>query len=440
MCLSSLFVTLWLVVLALGVGVALGLMVGRLVRPGSGTSSPDGPDIGSAPATSPLAGAGPVSADDAPRGVGGFGQESQPDLLDRILTALPEAALLMEADSGLVLRASRPAIGLGLVAGNRLAPPELSQLIRELDPATGVSEREVLLSRSSRTRATVELQVRAVRIPPDRLLLLIQDLSTTRRLDQVRRDFVANVSHELKTPVGAMSLLAEAVDMAAEDPDNVRFFAGRIAHETSRLASLVNDLIDLNRIQGEDALRHADFVAVDDVVDEAIAAIRLVSRNKGIEVAVGGAPGLTVLGIPSQIVTAVRNLLVNAIAYSPAGTRVAVATGRRGNEVEISVTDQGIGIPEVDQERIFERFYRVDQARSRATGGTGLGLSIVKHVCQNHGGSVAVWSREGAGSTFTLRFPAVQGPNGRAVPAGMTNGQSGFRSGAVPGSATAVRS
>lgn len=187
-------------------------------------------------------------------------------------------------------------------------------------------------------------------------------------------------------------------------------------------------------------MRHADFVSVDEVVDEAIAAIRLVARNKGIDVAVGGSPGLTVLGIPSQIVTAVRNLLVNAIAYSPAGTRVAVATGRRGNEVEISVTDQGIGIPEVEQERIFERFYRVDHARSRATGGTGLGLSIVKHVCQNHGGSVAVWSRAGAGSTFTLRFPAVQGANGQAAPAAAAEGQSGLKSGVAPGPATVVRS
>lgn len=397
-------VTWWLAVLVLGAGTAVGLVVGLVIgrriessrrmrltdRPSTSEDAPEG------------SAAGELMNDGWP-----VVQGSEPDLLDRILTALPEPALLVEVGTGQVVRVSRPAIGLGLVAGNRLAPPELVQLVRELGVTSGVSEREVTLRRSSRSRSSVELLVRAVQIPPDHLLLMIQDLSTTRRLDQVRRDFVANVSHELKTPVGAMSLLAEAVVMAADDPDHVRDFAARIQHETARLTHLVNDLIDLNRIQGEDPLRDADLVAVDEVVREAIASIRLAAQAKGIVVLVGGTKGLAVLGIGAQIVTAVRNLLVNAVAYSPPQTRVAVATQLRGDYVEISVTDQGIGISEVEQERIFERFYRVDQARSRATGGTGLGLAIVKHVCQNHGGEVLVWSQEGEGSTFTLRLPAA---------------------------------
>ncbi|MDP3972914.1 MAG: ATP-binding protein [Candidatus Nanopelagicales bacterium] len=404
-------VTWWLAVLILGVGTAVGLVVGVVIgwrietsrriqpsdRPTTSADPPEDPPVGE-------------SINDGRPVV----QGSEPDLLDRILAALPEPALLVEAGTGQVVRVSRPAIGLGLVAGNRLAPPELVQLVRELGVTAGVSEREITLRRSSRSRSSVELLVRAVQIPPDHLLLMIQDLSTTRRLDQVRRDFVANVSHELKTPVGAMSLLAEAVATAADDPGHVRDFAARIQHETARLTHLVNDLIDLNRIQGEDPLRDADLVAVDEVVREAIVSIRLGAQAKGIVVMVGGTQGLAVLGIGAQIVTAVRNLLVNAVAYSPPQTRVAVATRLRGDYVEISVTDQGIGIPEVEQDRIFERFYRVDQARSRATGGTGLGLAIVKHVCQNHGGAVSVWSQEGEGSTFTLRLPAAPTIDGGA--------------------------
>jgi two-component system sensor histidine kinase SenX3 len=237
------------------------------------------------------------------------------------------------------------------------------------------------------------------------VLVLAEDLSEAQRVDAVRRDFVANVSHELKTPIGALSLLAEAVLSSADEPEAVRHFAGRMEAEAGRLSDLVGDLIDLSRLQGTDPLKDAAPVEVDDVVDEATDAVRQLASNSQIDVVVGGTQGLTVLGMESQLVTALRNLLTNAINYSPRGTSVAVATRLTDGVVEISVTDQGMGIPESELHRVFERFYRVDQARSRVTGGTGLGLSIVKHVAENHGGEVGVWSILGEGSTFTLRLP-----------------------------------
>jgi two-component system sensor histidine kinase SenX3 len=235
--------------------------------------------------------------------------------------------------------------------------------------------------------------------------LLVEDVTEARRVEAVRRDFVANVSHELKTPVGAMALLAEALQDASNDPAAVRRFAGRVQHEAERLARLVQELIDLSRLQGADPLPHPEPVSVDLVVAEAADRTRMLAAARGIALVVGGERGLSVLGSESQLVTALANLLDNAVAYSPDHTRVGVAVRRRGGAVEVSVTDQGIGIAEKDLERVFERFYRADPARSRATGGTGLGLAIVKHVATNHGGEVDVWSVEGSGSTFTLRLP-----------------------------------
>jgi two-component system sensor histidine kinase SenX3 len=236
--------------------------------------------------------------------------------------------------------------------------------------------------------------------------LLLEDVTETRRLEVVRRDFVANVSHELKTPVGALTLLAEAVQDAADDPEAIRRFAGRMQHEGIRLGRLVAELIELSRLQGAEPLPSDTVVEIDHVVAEAVDRTRLAAESAGITVVSGGERGLAVHGSESQLVTALVNLVDNAIAYSPPGTRVAVGTRRREGYAEISVSDQGIGIPETDLERVFERFYRSDPARSRATGGTGLGLAIVKHIATNHGGGVSVWSVEGSGSTFTLRLPA----------------------------------
>lgn len=332
---------------------------------------------------------------------------AQARLLSGVLAALPDAAILVDLRDGAVVHATSPAIGLGLVFRGRLVVPELAEMLAEVRDGNGPQERELQFRRSLAARDKLELLARVAPVSAAQALVMVQNLVGARRVDEVRRDFVANVSHELKTPVGALALLSEAVLVAADDPNSVRYFAVRMQDESSRLTQLVNDLIDLSRIQGTDPFESADIVSVDEVVTEAVDAMRLMSQARRIEIIFGGAQGLVVVGVSKQLITAVRNLLANAIAYSPAATRIAVATQIRAGIVEISVTDQGIGIPESEQERIFERFYRVDQARSRVTGGTGLGLAIVKHVCRNHGGSVEVWSIEGAGSTFTLRIPAA---------------------------------
>ncbi|WP_225804680.1 cell wall metabolism sensor histidine kinase WalK, partial [Streptomyces sp. NK15101] len=245
--------------------------------------------------------------------------------------------------------------------------------------------------------------------PPPDLLLRVEAPPEARRIEAVRRDFVANVSHELKTPVGALSLLSEAVMDASDDPEAVTRFAGRMQIEATRLTNLVQELIDLSRVQNDDPLEDSEPVSVDELVAEAIDRSRQPASTKQISMVSGGAAGLYVWGSRGQLAAALGNLVENAVNYSPARTRVGIAARRvsapGGDLIEIAVTDQGIGISEKDRERIFERFYRVDPARSRATGGTGLGLAIVKHVAASHGGEVTVWSTEGQGSTFTLRLP-----------------------------------
>jgi two-component system sensor histidine kinase SenX3 len=293
------------------------------------------------------------------------------------------------------------------VRGGRVVVDALRRLARAArrdgEPRYGVVD-----TRGRLGREPIAVSVRvAPLVETGYVALLLDDVTETRRLEAVRRDFVANVSHELKTPVGALTLLAEAVQDAADDPEAIRRFAGRMQHEGIRLGRLVAELIELSRLQGAEPLPSPAMVDVDDVVAEAVDRTRLAAESGGIVVVSGGQGRLAVRGNESQLVTALVNLVDNAIAYSPEGTRVAVGTRRRGGHVEISVSDQGIGIAERDLERVFERFYRSDPARSRATGGTGLGLAIVKHIATNHGGGVSVWSVEGSGSTFTLRLPVA---------------------------------
>jgi two-component system sensor histidine kinase SenX3 len=253
-------------------------------------------------------------------------------------------------------------------------------------------------------RRALWVGAKAQRLEGGEVALVVDDLTEAKRVESVRRDFVANVGHEIKTPVGALQLLAEAALDAHDDPEAVQRFVGRMQHEARRLSRLVQELLDLSRLQGGEPLPQLTAVPVDAILDEAVDRARLVAESRGIEIVRGGEAGLVVRGEEGQLVTAVANLLYNAVAYSPDGTRVAVAVHLRGGVVEIGVTDQGIGIAEDEQERIFERFYRVDPARSRATGGTGLGLAIVKHTVGNHGGEVTVWSQPGSGSTFTIRL------------------------------------
>jgi two-component system sensor histidine kinase SenX3 len=237
-------------------------------------------------------------------------------------------------------------------------------------------------------------------------VVFVHDQSDYARMEATRRDFVANVSHELKTPVGAMALLAEALLASADDSETVRRFAEKVLIEANRLGDMVAELIELSRLQGAERLPNVADVEVDSVVSEAISRHKVAADNAKIELRTDSPTGLRVLGDQTLLVTALANLVSNAIAYSPPGSPVSISRRRRGDNVEIAVTDRGIGIALEDQERVFERFFRGDKARSRATGGSGLGLAIVKHVAANHNGSIGVWSKPGTGSTFTLSIPA----------------------------------
>jgi two-component system, OmpR family, sensor histidine kinase SenX3 len=334
--------------------------------------------------------------------------------LAAVLGVLSSSAVVIDSQDR-VLEASDAARTFGLVEGEELVVGELLALARQVRRDGEIREGEIDISTGGLPNRTTSF---AVRVAPlgakvgggGLVLLLVEDQTERRRVEEVRRDFVANTSHELKTQVGALALLAETVEDAADDPEAVRRFAGRMRQEATRLTNLVQDMITLSRIQAAEPIPDPMPVDLDNVVAEALDRGRMKAGARGIELASTGTRRLFVLGDEELLVTALRNLLDNAVAYSPEKTRVVVATLAVGDDVvELSVSDQGIGIPERDLERIFERFYRVDPARSRATGGTGLGLAIVKHVTAAHGGMVTVVSKEGAGSTFTLRLPARPG-------------------------------
>ncbi|GHC97885.1 two-component sensor histidine kinase [Nocardiopsis terrae] len=328
-----------------------------------------------------------------------------PPGIAEVLSALPSSAVVLDSGDR-VLRASSAARAFGIVRGEELVIGELLTLARKVRRDGVIRETDIEVAvRKFGPDATSF----AVRVAPlggtGLVLVLAEDQTEHRRVEAVRRDFVANISHELKTPVGALSLLAETVQDASDDPEAVRRFTERMQTEASRLTAVIQDLITLSRIQGAEPIAEPAPVELGSVVEEAIDTVRMPADAKGIELVGSGAEGVTVLGDEAMLGTALRNLIANAVAYSPKKTRVAVSVEVSRSTVDISVADQGIGIPQQDLERIFERFYRVDAARSRATGGTGLGLAIVKHIMTHHRGEVTVWSKEGSGSTFTLRLP-----------------------------------
>lgn len=336
--------------------------------------------------------------------------QPEPELDDglvRALAVLRSSAIVLD-DADRVVRASAPAHALGLVRDGRLAHAAIRDMVADVRRDGVIRDAELDLPRGPVGSGTLLLEVRVAQVTPHLLLVLAEDLTQARRLEAMRRDFVVNISHELKTPVGALSLLAETVQDAADDPAAVRRFAARMQSEAQRLALLVQEIIELSRLQVTDALKDLQVVDVDDVLAEAADRARTTASGKKIVIDVGGQTGARVFGDRNLLVTAVRNLLDNAVAYSPDATRVGVGVSTTDELVQIAVVDQGIGIPPTEQDRIFERFYRVDPARSRNTGGTGLGLSIVKHVAADHGGDVTVWSQPGRGSTFTLRLPRAE--------------------------------
>ncbi|TPG14079.1 sensor histidine kinase [Pedococcus bigeumensis] len=323
-----------------------------------------------------------------------------------VLAVLRSSAIVVDSADE-VINNSPSATAYGLVRGKELVHRELRHLARQVRRDGVIRESQLELSRGPLGQARSFMQARVAPLGSDHVLLLVEDHTQARRVEEVRRDFVANVSHELKTPVGGLGLLAEAIQDAKDDPEAVERFASRMQVESHRLAQLVKEIVDLSRLQVADTLHEPRLVDVTAAVHEAIDYSRVGADAKQIEIAEACAPDLKVFGDEDLLVTAVRNLVGNAVNYSEAGTRVAVGGRLVGEMVEITVTDQGQGIPADEQGRIFERFYRVDDARSRATGGTGLGLAIVKHICANHGGDVDVWSEEGRGSTFTIRLPAA---------------------------------
>ena len=339
-----------------------------------------------------------------------------------VVEALDQGVIVLDAEDRVVLL-NPAARAMNLVEVDRLGFPDLTELADRARSTNAHQSRIVELPIGRLGREPIALSADAVPlVVEDRRVgavgLLLTDMSEHRRLESVRRDFVANVSHELKTPVGALTLLAEAVQEAADDPIAVARFAGRMQHEANRLARLVQELMELSRVQGADPMPGAAEVDVRMLLSEAADRVRLAAEQRTITVEVRGPQaGLTVRGNEAQLITAISNLVDNAIAYSPSATRVLVAampsTDHQARPtIDISVTDQGLGIADVDLDRIFERFYRVDPARSRATGGTGLGLAIVKNIVTNHLGTVSVRSTVGHGSTFTIRLPRVHGDAG----------------------------
>jgi len=337
----------------------------------------------------------------------GTGRSQPSEKLLAIIRQLPGTLLLLD-ETDRVHYASDEAEESRLVRRKRITNRLISDCAALARTANKSVVRELSISRPPVNVGNWHLSVRAVPVGNDWVLLIIDDLTEENRVLAVRRDFIANVSHELKTPVGAVTLLAEALVAARDDPEAVSHFAEKMQVEAARLSNLINDVIHLSRLQGEDPLLEAQVVSATSVIEDASDFVRETADANSIELTVTIEPDQWIYGDLGQLVTAVGNVLSNAIAYSPPHTQVVVASRKRETMIEISITDQGIGIPETEQDRIFERFYRVDAARSRVTGGTGLGLAIVRNVCSNHGGDVQVWSAPGEGSTFTLRLPSYQ--------------------------------
>ncbi len=334
-----------------------------------------------------------------------------PELLTRALDSLETESLLV-LPGEVILHQSEGLANFGVVKDGRITSEDLIALIRGVRRSNSGRRGSIEIARGPIGQGKRELKVSATPLTEDGLILvLISDESEARRIDAVRRDFVANVSHELKTPIGALGLLSEAILGAKDQPDEVVRFATKMQSEAKRLTDLVQEIIDLSRLQSSDPLQKAFPLEIGDVIREAVNQAQVSAESRRIEVEIGIIQDATVIGDREQLIAAVHNLVENAINYSPENTKVSVTSSITNGLVEVKIADQGIGIPESELGRIFERFYRVDPARSRLTGGTGLGLSIVKHVALNHGGDVKVWSQEGVGSTFSILLPISANPD-----------------------------
>ncbi|WP_310795911.1 sensor histidine kinase [Herbiconiux daphne] len=332
------------------------------------------------------------------------GSTAVPDGVEQVIDALDFAGLVLDPSNN-VVKASEMAYNYGLVVNQLLVHDELLDLVAQVRSAGESINEEITLARGPFGEASIHLDVQVARLGSRYVLVLAEDRTDAYRLEETRRDFIANISHELKTPIGAISLLAEALEPASDDPDQVRRFAKQMGTEAIRLSQITREIIELSRLQATDILASAKRIDLDEIVASAVDQNHVVADARRMTLAVGGAKHVAVMGDEALLTLALNNLISNALQYSPDGSRIGIGVHHDEGVVELVVTDQGIGIPEEDLPRVFERFFRVDQARSRNTGGTGLGLSIVKHVVQNHGGDIRAWSQVGQGSTFTIRLP-----------------------------------
>ena len=333
-----------------------------------------------------------------------------PLLLTSALDQLDGASLII-APGEVAIFSNLEAAKLGILRDGRIQSEELLASIRVVRRTRVKQTGTIDIARGPIGEGKREINVTLIPLIEDELVLvLLRDESEAQRVHDVRRDFVANISHELKTPIGALSLLSEAVLGAKDDAEAVSRFAERMQVESKRLTGLVQEIIQLSRVQDSDPLKEAQLLSSDDIIKEALDQCRTTADSRQITLIFQDSEDAMILGDREQLTMAIHNLIENAINYSPADTKVAVSTTVENGIITISVADQGIGIPEAEVERIFERFYRVDPARSRETGGTGLGLSIVKHIITKHGGEISVWSSENVGSTFSIRLP-IQSQN-----------------------------
>lgn len=329
--------------------------------------------------------------------------QSISDASTELLEVLSSSAVILNP-SNVAIRATQGAVAMDILRARSLKHPELSALADRARNSNGIETTDVELSTGLRG-ASIFVSARATNLGDGNVLLLVEDRTEARRLDETRRDFIANISHELKTPIGAISLLSEAINDAEGDPVMLEKFTKSLRKEAKRLASLVTDVIQLSRYQSVEMQSHVELVDLAAVVEEAVERNAFRADQKNIKINFLAPAGMTVVGDQEMLIVALKNLIENAIIYSDEGDTVGV--GLRVNEdvAEIAVTDNGVGLDAEEQNRVFERFYRVDPSRSRETGGTGLGLAIVKHVALSHNGEVRVFSKPGVGSTFTLRLP-----------------------------------
>ncbi|RNE63989.1 sensor histidine kinase [Cryobacterium tepidiphilum] len=325
----------------------------------------------------------------------------------QVLEALASAAVVIDP-SNTVRKASPAALSMGLVRNDALVHAQLRDLVDGVRGSGEPVTTDLDLARGPFGDTQLHLRVTVSRVGRRDILLVAEDHTESHRLEEVRRDFLANVSHELKTPISAIGLLAEALESASDEPEQVRRFAEQLTAESERLSRITRDIIELSRLQATGSVTTARLVGVRDVVAAAVERNQVLADANRIEIVARGGKKAFVYGDERLLVAAVDNLVSNAVRYSPGGSQVGIGVRRVEGVVEITVTDQGEGIPAADLDRVFERFFRVDDARSRSTGGTGLGLSIVKHAVQNHGGDVRAWSSPGHGSTFTIRLPEAE--------------------------------